>query len=129
MLVQLNKTGSAWTPEKAWQITELTMRFSSPVRKGNLVFGFSNRNGGIFFCVDADSGKTLWTSDPKQGDNAVVLISGDLLFLLKDNAELIVAKARRACGCIATRCRKKPYLREPRCWRKGPWSKDSVTLP
>jgi outer membrane protein assembly factor BamB len=93
MLVQVNKQGTSWTPEKAWQITELTMRFSSPVQKGNLIFGFSNRNGGIFFCVDAESGKTLWTSDPKQGDNAVILISGDLLFLLKDSAELIVARA------------------------------------
>jgi outer membrane protein assembly factor BamB len=93
MLVQVNKQGSSWTPEKAWQITELTMRFSSPVQKGNLIFGFTNRNGGMFFCVDAASGKTLWTSDPKQGDNAVILISGDLLFLLKDSAELIVARA------------------------------------
>ena len=32
----------------------------------------------------------------RQGDNAVVLISGDLLFLLKDNAELIVARASGA---------------------------------
>jgi outer membrane protein assembly factor BamB len=93
MLLQVNKSGDSWTAEKAWQISELTMRFSSPVQKGNLVFGFSNRNSGIFFCVDADSGKTLWTSDPRQGDNAVVLISGDLLFLLKDNADLIVARA------------------------------------
>ena len=96
MLLQVNKQDNAWTTEKAWQITEFTMRFSSPVLKGNLVFGFTNRNGGMFFCVDAESGKTLWTSDPKQGDNAVVLISGDLLFLLKDNAELIVAKASGA---------------------------------
>jgi hypothetical protein len=43
--------------------------------------------------VDAANGKTLWISDPRQGDNAVVMISGDLLFLLKDNAELIVARA------------------------------------
>ena len=69
------------------------MRFSSPVQKGNLIFGFSNRSGGTFFCVDSESGKTLWTSDPKQGDNAVILISGELLLLLKDNAELIVARA------------------------------------
>ena len=93
MLLQVNKQNNSWTTEKAWQISELTMRFSSPVQKGNLVFGFSNRTSGIFFCVDAESGKTLWTSDPRQGDNAVVLISGDLLFLLKDSAELIVAKA------------------------------------
>jgi outer membrane protein assembly factor BamB len=93
MRLAVNKTGDSWATEKAWQITELTMRFSSPVRKGNLIFGFSNRNSGIFFCVDAESGKTLWTSDPRQGDNAVVLISGELLFLLKDNAELIIARA------------------------------------
>jgi outer membrane protein assembly factor BamB len=93
MLLQVNKQNNSWTTEKAWQISELTMRFSSPVQKGNLVFGFSNRNSGIFFCVDAESGKTLWTSPPRQGDNAVVLISGELLFLLKDDAELIIARA------------------------------------
>ena len=93
MLVQVNKQDNAWKAEKAWQISELTMRFSSPVQKGNLIFGFSNRNSGMFFCVDAESGKTLWTSEARQGDNAVILISGELLFLLKDNAELIVARA------------------------------------
>ncbi len=93
MLLQVNKHDDSWTAEKAWQITELTMRFSSPVQKGNLIFGFSNRTSGIFFCVDAESGKTLWTSPPRQGDNASIFISGNLLFLLKDNAELIVARA------------------------------------
>jgi outer membrane protein assembly factor BamB len=63
------------------------------VQKGNLIFGFSNRTSGIFFCVDATTGKTLWTSPPRQGDNASIYLSGDLLFLLKDNAELIVARA------------------------------------
>jgi hypothetical protein len=79
--------------EKVWQISELTMRFRSQVEKGNLIFGFSNRTSRIFFCVDAESGKTLWTSPPRQGDNAVILISGDLLFLLKDSSELIAARA------------------------------------
>jgi len=93
MLLQVNKQGDSWSTEKAWQITELTMRFSSPVQKGNLIFGYSNRTSGIFFCVDAATGKTLWTSPPRQGDNASIYISGDLLFLLKDSAELIIAKA------------------------------------
>jgi outer membrane protein assembly factor BamB len=93
MLVQVNQHDNSWTAEKAWQISELTMRFSSPVQKGNLIFGFSNRNSGMFFCVDAEKGTTVWTSPPRQGDNAVVLISGDLLFLLKDSAELIIARA------------------------------------
>jgi outer membrane protein assembly factor BamB len=93
MLVQPRKGASGWTPEKVWQITELTMRHSSPVQKGNLIFGFTNRNSGMFFCVDASTGKTLWTSDPRQGDNAVLYVAGDVLLLLKDNADLIVANA------------------------------------
>jgi hypothetical protein len=72
------------------------MRFSSPVQKGNLIFGFSNRDRGIFFCVDSETGETLWTSEPRQGDNAVIFISGELLFLLRDNAELTIARAARS---------------------------------
>lgn len=93
MLVQVNRANNSWTTEKAWQISGLTMRFSSPVRKDNLIFGFTNRDRGTFFCVDSESGKTLWTSEPRQGDNAVIFIADDLLLLLKDNGELIVARA------------------------------------
>ena len=93
MLLQVSKQDDGWTAENAWRISELTMRFSSPVQKGNLIFGFSNRDRGVFFCVDAETGQTLWTSEPRQGDNAVIFISGDLLFLLKDNAEMIIARA------------------------------------
>ncbi len=92
-LLQVNRHDNSWTTEKAWQVSEFTMRFSSPVQKDDLIFGFSNRDRGTFFCVDSESGKTLWTSEPKQGDNAVIFLSGDLLLLLKDNAELIVARA------------------------------------
>jgi outer membrane protein assembly factor BamB len=93
MLMQITKGAGSWTAEKTWTIPELTMRFSSPVQKGNLIFGFTNRNTGMFFCADAEAGKTLWTSEPRQGDNASILLAGDLLLLLKDNAEFIVARA------------------------------------
>jgi outer membrane protein assembly factor BamB len=96
MLLKVNRQDDSWTAENAWRISELTMRFSSPVQKGNLIFGFSNRDRGVFFCVDSETGETLWTSEPRQGDNAVIFISGDLLFLLKDNAELIIARAGRS---------------------------------
>ncbi len=96
MLTKVSRQDDAWTAENAWRISELTMRFSSPVQKGNLIFGFSNRNRGIFFCVDSETGETLWTSEPRQGDNAVIFISGELLFLLRDNAELTIARADRS---------------------------------
>jgi hypothetical protein len=41
-------------------------------------------------------GKLLWSSEPRKGDNAAILLAGDLLFLLNTDAELIVAKASPA---------------------------------
>ena len=41
---------------------------------------------------DAKTGKTLWTSAPRQATNAAILRAGDLVLALKDDAELIVAR-------------------------------------
>jgi len=67
------------------------MYMSSPILSGNLLFGFSHKNKGQFFCLDANTGKTQWVSDPRQGDNAAILQVGQKLMLLKDDGELIVA--------------------------------------
>ena len=69
------------------------MYMSSPVLAGNLMFGFSHKNKGQFFCLDANTGETKWLGDPRQGDNASILQVGGRLLLLKDDAELIVAQA------------------------------------
>ena len=69
------------------------MYMSSPVLSGDLLFGFSHKNKGQFFCIDAQTGATKWMGEPRQGDNAAIVLAGERLFLLKDDAELIVAKA------------------------------------
>ena len=61
-----------------------------------MVFGFSNRNRGAFFALDAETGETLWMSDPRQGDNATILLVGSSLVLLKNDGELIIAEATGA---------------------------------
>ena len=43
--------------------------------------------------VDAKTGATRWISPPRQGENAAVVVTGENLVLLKDDGELIVAKA------------------------------------
>jgi hypothetical protein len=50
-------------------------------------------NSGQFFWADARTGKTLWTSSPRQAGNAAIVRAGNLLFVLKDDAELMVARA------------------------------------
>ena len=68
------------------------MYMNSPVVSGDLLFGFSHRNKGQFFCLDGRTGATLWTSQGRQGENAAILIAGDVLFLLTNDAELIIAR-------------------------------------
>jgi len=57
------------------------------------VIGVSLADGTVIVsALDAKTGKTLWLGDPRQATNAAVSTSGDLLFLLDDDGELIVAK-------------------------------------
>jgi outer membrane protein assembly factor BamB len=82
-----------WFTETVWHNTELSLYMSSPVIQGDLIFGFSHYKKGQFFCLDAHTGVTKWTSPPRQGDNAAVVVIGGDLILLKEDAELIIAKA------------------------------------
>ncbi len=75
-----------------WQNKDVSMYMSSPVVSGDSIFGFSHRNKGQFFCLDAATGSTRWTSDGRQGDNAAVVAAGSVLLLLTTEAELIVAR-------------------------------------
>ena len=42
--------------------------------------------------MDAKTGKTLWTSDGRQAPHASIARSGDLLFSLESDGELVVAR-------------------------------------
>jgi len=65
---------------------------SDPVLLGETVVGFSQRRSGQFFALDARTGKTLWTSDARQGTNAAIVGAGDVWFALKDDGELLVLR-------------------------------------
>ena len=85
----------AWTVETVWKTNDVSMYVSNPVVVADTVFGLSNKARGQFFGVDARSGGVLWLGSPREAENAAAVKAGDLLFLLKDDAELIVAKASR----------------------------------
>ena len=93
MAMKLGQSGGKWNTEKVWENTDASFYMSTPVLKGDLLLGLSHKNKGRFVALDAQTGKTLWATAGREGDNAAVLTSGDKLFLLTDDAELIVAKA------------------------------------
>ena len=89
----ISKSNNQWTAEKAWENPQLSLSFSNAVLVGDAVFSMSAMNSGQFFWADAKTGKTLWTSNPRQASNAAIVRSGNLLFVLKDDAELMVARS------------------------------------
>lgn len=69
---------------------------SNPALIGDTLFGLSERSSGQFLGLDAKTGKALWLGQPREASNTAVVKAGDLLFLLNDDAELIVARSSQA---------------------------------
>ena len=82
-----------WLVEKAWQTSALEMYISHPVLIGDTLFGFSPRASGQLFALDARDGRVLWLGEPRFATNVAFAKAGDLLFLLKDDAQLVIARA------------------------------------
>jgi outer membrane protein assembly factor BamB len=87
---RLVRKGGSLALEPAWENAEVASYLSSPVLVGGRVCGLSHRRKGQFFCLDAATGKTLWLSEGRQGDNAALLAGGGLLYALTSEAELLI---------------------------------------
>jgi outer membrane protein assembly factor BamB len=90
MAVRVGWRDNKWETDTVWQNKEVSMYMNSPLLSGDLLFGMSHKNKGQFFCLDAATGKTLWTGDPRQGENAAMVIAGNTIFSLTNDADLIV---------------------------------------
>ena len=97
------RRGTEWSMEDVWENADVTMDMSTGVVIRDTLFGFSPRNSGQFFAIDANTGKTLWLSEGRQGGNAAVVRAGNLWFALEDDAELVVARGNPAAFEVVRR--------------------------
>jgi outer membrane protein assembly factor BamB len=89
--IRLVKQGAEIVPQQVWNNKEAELYLSTPVLQGNLLFGMTARQKGQFFAVDADTGKTVWQSPGRMGENAAILnLGGKALLFLTNDANLIV---------------------------------------
>lgn len=88
--VRLSRRGATITAEVVWNNKENELYMNSPVLEGSLLFGMSERKKGQFFCIDAETGKTLWQSPGRMGENAAIINAEKVLFFLTNDANLIV---------------------------------------
>jgi outer membrane protein assembly factor BamB len=90
-----SRRGDTWEAETVWETKDVSMYLSNPVVLGDTLFGFSKRNSGQFFAIDARDGKVLWLGPPREATNAAVVKADKLLFFLNDDGKLIIARASR----------------------------------
>jgi outer membrane protein assembly factor BamB len=87
---RLENTGGQAAPKQIWHNTDLPMYMSTPVADGSWLFGFSNRRKGQLFCIDAQTGKAMWTTEGRAGTNASLLSAGPNLVVLTTEGEVLV---------------------------------------
>jgi outer membrane protein assembly factor BamB len=88
--VKVTKQNNRWTTETAWENADVPYRLSNSVLVRDALFGLTTKNSGQYFSVDAKTGKTLWTSEPRQAGQAAIVHVGDVVFSLQDDGDLVI---------------------------------------
>ena len=94
--VRIEKMGTQGATTPVWKNEEISMFMNSPVISGATLYGLANRNRGQFFAMDVATGKTLWVTQGRDGDNASVMAGSGMLLLSTTAGEFIVARANPA---------------------------------
>ena len=81
-----------WRTEQVWENADVSLYMSDAILAGDTLVGFSQRRSGQYFALDARSGRTLWTSDPRQATHAALVSAGDVWLALEDDGELVVSR-------------------------------------
>lgn len=90
------KGAGGWSTESLWQVKDVEMMFSNAVVVRDRLYGLSWKNSGQMFALDPRTGQVTWTGAAREATNSAIVKSGDLLFFLNDDAELVVARATAA---------------------------------
>lgn len=85
--------GGKWIAETVWTNLQTPMFMSSPVLIGETIYGLTQRSKGQFVAIDAASGKTLWNTQGREGENASMLGSRAWLLASTTDGNLVVARA------------------------------------
>jgi outer membrane protein assembly factor BamB len=90
--VRVELAGGKWSTTEVWKNADVPMYMSSPVEAGGILFGLTHRNRGQYFAVDMKTGRTLWTSQGRQGENAALVVAGTLLLAANTEGELVIVR-------------------------------------
>jgi len=86
--VKIEKTSDGFAAKELWSNPDNAVQFNSPVLKGGQIYGLSQN--GVIFCLDAQGGKTLWTTELGGRGFGSIVDAGSALLALTPKGELAV---------------------------------------
>ncbi len=84
---KVEKKGDGYAATEIWNNKDGT-QFNTPVLHEGKLYGVSNR--GNFFCMDAQSGKTLWMDKANRGQFGAIVDAGSVLLAITQKGEMTV---------------------------------------
>lgn len=93
MAIRVKLEAGTWITEMAWANPQTPMFMSSPVLISGTLYGLTERSLGQFVAIDAASGKTLWSTQGREGENASMLGNRSWLLASTTAGNLVVARA------------------------------------
>ena len=81
-----------WTTDTVWTNPETPMFMSSPILVDGTVYGLSQRSRGKFVAVHAASGKTMWSTQGREGEYASLLGNREWLLAASTDGRLAVVR-------------------------------------
>jgi outer membrane protein assembly factor BamB len=98
--IRLEKTERGITAREVWKAQAHTSngyQTCSPILAGDWLLGFSGQKTGHLFCLDAQTGRTLWQSEGRLGGDATghasIVRAGGVWLALTSRGHLSVVKA------------------------------------
>ena len=84
--VKIEPQGKDFSATPLWTTAQLGTRFTTPVLKDGLLYGYNGR----LFCVDAQTGAPLWNEAAELGQTASLVDAGPVIFALGGHGDLLV---------------------------------------
>jgi outer membrane protein assembly factor BamB len=124
------RKADGFATEPRWENAEVSAYMSTPVAEGGRIFGLSQRKRGQLFCLDAATGKVVWLSEGRQGDNAALVSAGGSVLVLTTGGELLVVPQKGDAFMAARRYRvaESPTWAHPVVTADGVLVKDKTTV-
>jgi outer membrane protein assembly factor BamB len=85
--LRIEKDRDGVTAKQVWKKAQTTHRYNTPVLRDGLLYGMTP--GKLFFCMNAQTGETLWTDKTKRGECGTILNAGSVLLALTSDSALL----------------------------------------